>query len=113
VAEDIEWHLKTNVELWRKWLEKGITPGMSFVVDFHFYVPKEETANALVTSLEDAGFTVKKNAVRTFVFWRGWDIEASVKHEWTLEYLNDRTREFCRSADECGFSFEGFGALMP
>lgn len=86
---------------------------MSFVVDFHFYVPRKDTATALEKTLEAAGFRVTTNAKRTLLFWKGWEITASAKHEWTLEYLNDRTREFCQQADSCGFSFEGLGALMP
>ncbi len=113
MAEDVEWHLRTNKELWRKWLANGITPGKSFVVDFHFYAPKKHIADGLVASLEGAGFAVKPTITRTLIFWRGWEIEASAEHEWTLEYLNERTYEFFRNADECGFSFEGFGAEMP
>jgi hypothetical protein len=113
VAEDVELQLKTNEELWRTWLARGITPGMAFVVDFHFYVPKEKVAKAMASSLEEAGFSVKISTTRTLFILRAWEIEASVKHQWTLEYLNERTKEFCRSADECGFSFEGIGAEMP
>ena len=113
MAEDVELQLEMNEELWRTWLASGIEPGMSFVVDFHFYFPEERVAKTMASSLEEAGFSVKLSATRTLFILRGWEIEASAKHQWTLEYLNERTKEFCRSADECGFSFEGIGAEMP
>jgi hypothetical protein len=113
MTEDLEGHLRRNALLWENWLSHGITEGMTFVVDFHFYATKEQIAQNLVTSLEAAGFIVEQTMTRTLIFLRGWEIEASEKSEWTLEYLNERTREFCRLADSSGFSFEGLGAEMP
>jgi hypothetical protein len=113
MAEDLQWHLETNAALWRRWEKHGIKPGQEFAVDFNFYCPRRDIADAFVRSLEDAGFAVKKETKRTLLFWRGWEIEATATFAWTPDYLNERTKEFCKTANECGFSFEGIGALMP
>ena len=112
MAEDLQWHLETNAALWRRGEKHGIKPGQEFAVDFNFYCSRRDIADAFVRSLEDAGFAVKKETRRTLLFWRGWEIEATATFAWTPDYLNERTKEFCKTANECGFSFEGIGALM-
>jgi hypothetical protein len=112
MANDLSWQLKTNETLWHRWLDFGITQGAEFEVEFHFYTVKETSADALIAGLEKAGFTAKKSVRRTLLILKDWYITVPISQAWTLEALNDRTRQFCRLADMLNLTFEGCGAYM-
>ncbi len=113
MANDLSWQLKTNETLWQRWMDFGITPGSEFEVEFHFYTAKEASADALISGLEKAGFTAKKSVRRTLLILKDWYITVPISQAWTLEALNDQTRQFCRLADMLRLSFDGCGAHMP
>ena len=113
MANDIAWQLKTNEALWQRWLDFGITPDAEFEVEFHFYTAKEGSANSLITGLEKAGFSAKKSVRRTLFVLKDWYITVTISQPWTLEALNDQTRQFCRLADMLRLTFDGCGAYMP
>jgi len=113
MANDLSWQLKTNETLWQRWLDFGITPGTEFEIEFHFYTSKENSADKLITGLEKAGFAAKKSVRRTLLILKDWYITVIISQSWTLEALNDRTRQFCRLADMLRLTFEGCGAYMP
>jgi hypothetical protein len=113
MANDLAWQLKTNEALWQRWLDFGITPGSEFEIEFHFYTSKENSADALLTGLEKAGLSAKKEVSRTLFIIKGWLITVPITQPWTLEALNDQTRRFCRLADMLHLTFDGCGAYMP
>jgi len=113
MANDLSYQLKTNEVLWQRWLDFGITPGAEFEIEFHFYTSKEDSAAALINGLQKAGFTAKKSVRRTLLILKDWYITVPISQSWTLEALNDRTRQFCRLADMLRLTFDGCGAYMP
>jgi hypothetical protein len=113
MANDLAWQLKTNETLWQRWLDFGITPGIEFEVEFHFFSTKESSVDALIAGLEKAGFTAKKSVRRTLLILKDWYITVPISQSWTLETLNNQTRQFCRLADMLHLGFEGCGAYMP
>jgi hypothetical protein len=113
MSNDLAWQLKTNEALWQRWLDFGITPGTDFEVEFHFYTSKESSADGLITGLEKAGFAASKSVRRTLLILKDWYITVPISQPWTLETLNDQTRQFCRLADMLHLMYEGCGAYMP
>jgi hypothetical protein len=113
MANDLSWQLKTNEVLWQRWMDFGITPGDEFEIEFHFYTSKEKEADALITGLEKAGLSAKKEVNRTLFILKGWSITVPISQPWSLEALNDQTRRFCKLADMLHLAFEGCGAYMP
>jgi hypothetical protein len=113
MTNDLAWQLKTNETLWHRWLDFGINPGDEFEVEFHFYTRKEDKADAFISGLEKAGFTTKKSVRRTLLILKDWYITVPISQPWTLEALNDQTRQFCRLADMLRLAYEGCGAYMP
>jgi hypothetical protein len=113
MANDLSYQLKTNEVLWQRWLDFGITPGAEFEIEFHFYTSKEDSAAALINGLQKAGFAAKKSVRRTLFILKDWYITVPISQSWTLEALNDRTRQFCRLADILRLTFDGCGAYMP
>jgi len=113
MANDLSYPLKTNEVLWQRWLDFGITPGAEFKIEFHFYTSKEDSAAALINGLQKAGFAAKKSVRRTLFILKDWYITVTISQSWTLEALNDRTRQFCRLADMLRLTFDGGGAYMP
>lgn len=113
MANDLSWHLKTNDALWQRWKDFGIASGTEFEIEFHFYSSKENSADALITGLERAGLSARKKVSRTLFIIKGWSVTVPISQSWTLEALNDQTRQFCRLADMLRLGFEGCGAYMP
>ena len=113
MANDLSYQLKTNEVLWQRWLDFGITPGAEFEIEFHFYTSKEDSAAALINGLQKTGFAAKKSVRRTLFILKDWYITVPISQSWTLEALNDRTRQFCRLADMLRLTFDGCGAYMP
>lgn len=113
MANDLSYQLKTNETLWQRWLDFGITPGTEFEVEFHFFTAKGSSADALIAGLEKSGLTAKKSTRRTLLVLKDWYITVPISQAWTLEALNDQTRQFCRLADMLRLGFEGCGAYMP
>jgi hypothetical protein len=113
MANDLAWQLKTNEALWQRWLEFGISSVDEFEIEFHFYTSKESSADALITGLEKAGFKARKGVRRTLFILKGWYVTVPISQPWTLEALNDQTRQFCRLADLLRLDFDGCGAYMP
>jgi hypothetical protein len=113
MSNDLSWQLKTNETLWQRWLDFGIRPGAEFEVEFHFFTVKESSADALISGLEKAGFAAKKSLRRTLLILKDWYITVPISQEWTLETLNNQTRQFCRLADMLRLNFDGCGAYMP
>src|SRR5687768_4670527 len=113
MANDLSYQLKTNEVLWQRWLDFGITPGAEFEIEFHFYTSKEDSAAALINGLQKVGFAAKKSVRRTLFILKDWYITVPISQSWTLEALNDRTRQFCRLADILRLTFDGCGAYMP
>ena len=113
MANDLRHNLKLNEALWQRWLDFGITPGAEFEIEFHFYAAKENSANALIAGLEKTGLSAKKKVRRTLFVIKGWAITVPMSRPWTLELLNDQTRQFCRLADMLRLDFDGCGAYMP
>lgn len=113
MANDISAQLKTNEVLWKRWLDFGITPNTEFEIEFHFYTSKENSADAFIAGLEKAGLSAKKEVSRTLLIIKGWLITVPISQQWTLDSLNDQTRQFCKLADMLHLVFEGCGAYMP
>jgi Regulator of ribonuclease activity B len=113
MTNDLAWQLKTNEALWQRWLDFGVTHGAEFEVEFHFYTTKEGSADALIRGLAKVGFTAKKSVRRTLFVVKDWYITVTISRPWTLEALNDQTRQFCRLADMLRLTFDGCGAYMP
>ena len=113
MVNDLAWHLKTNEALWNRWLEFGVAPGDEFEVELHFYTSKESLADRLIAGFEKIGFTARKEVSRTLLVLKGWHITVPISQAWTLEALNERSRQFCRLGDMTQVTFEGFGAYMP
>ena len=112
MANDLAWQLKANESLWHRWLEFGLAPGDEFEFEFHFYTSKESLADKLVSGFEKTGFTARKEVNRTLLILKGWYITVPILRSWTLDVLNDQTRQFCRLADMTHVVFEGCGAYM-
>jgi hypothetical protein len=113
MTNDLSYQLITNKALWQRWTEFGITSGLEFKIDFEFYTDREDSANALIAGLEKAGYTTRKVASRKLLIFKDWHITGSISQPWTLEALNDRTRQLCRLADMLRLVFDGCGAYMP
>jgi hypothetical protein len=113
MTNDLSWQLKTNEALWQRWLEFGITPGTEFEVEFQFYAAKEDSADTLISGLEKSSYVARKEVKRTLFVIKGWYVTVLISQPWTLEALNDRTRQFCRLADMLRLVFDGCGAYMP
>ena len=113
MANDLSWQLKTNEALWQRWMDFGITPGREFEIEFHFYATNENSADALITGLEKFGLSANKKVKRTLFIIKGWFITVPISQPWTLEALNNQTRQFCRLADMLRLTFDGCGSYMP
>ena len=113
MTSDLAGQLKMNEALWKRWLEFGIAPGDEFEVEFHFYTSKERSADRLIAGFEKTGFTARKEVSRTLLILKGWYITVPISQAWTLDALNERSRQFCRLADMTQVAFEGCGAYMP
>lgn len=113
MVNDLSWQLRTNGILWQRWLDFGIIPGATFEVEFHFFTKKEKSADALIAGLEKAGFTAKNRVRRTLLILKDWHITVPISKSWTLETLNEQTRQFCKLADMLRLGYEGCGAYMP
>ena len=94
-------------------MDFGIIPGTEFEVEFHFHTAKENIADALIAGLEKTGLSAQKKARRTLFIINGWSITVPISQSWTLDILNDQTRQFCRLADMFRLDFDGCGAYMP
>jgi regulator of ribonuclease activity B len=112
MPNDLSYNLKLNEVLWKRWLDFGITPGTEFEIEFHFSAGKENDANALISGLEKTGLSAQKKARRTLFIINGWSITVPISQSWTLDILNDQTRQFCRLADMLRLDFDGCGAYM-
>jgi len=112
MANDLAWQLKTNEALWQRWLEFGLASGDEFEVEFHFYTSKESVADRLIEGFAKTGITARKEVSRTLFILKGWRITVPISQSWTLDVLNDRTRQFCRLADMTQVTFEGCGTYM-
>lgn len=113
MANDLSFQLRANEILWQRWLEFGITPGDKFEIEFHFSTVREDAANALITGLEKTGVVARKEARRTLFVLKDWFITVPISQSWTLESLNNQTRQFCKLADILHLIFDGCGAYMP
>jgi len=113
LATDLSYQLKADKALWQRWMDFGITSGTEFEIEFHFYTPKEASADSLISGLEKAGFTAKKSVRRTLLILKDWYITVPIFQTWTLDALNDQTRRFCKLADMLHVVFDGCGAYMP
>jgi hypothetical protein len=113
MANDLAKQLKTNEALWKRWMEFGIAPGDKFEIEFHFYTSKEKEADSLISGLEKAGLSARKEMSRTLFVLKGWSITVPISQAWTLDILNDQARRFCKLADMLHLVFDGCGAYMP
>jgi len=113
MMNDLAWHLKTNEVIWQRWLEHGVNPGNEFVVEFNFYASTERSADSLISGFEKTGVPARKEAKRKLFIPKEWLVTASISQSWTLDALNDRTRQYCRLADMTRVIFDGCGAHMP
>ena len=113
MTNDLAWQLKTNEALWQRWLEFGLAPGDEFEVEFHFYTAKESVADRLIEGFAKTGLTARKEVSRTLFILKGWHVTVPISQSWTLDVLNDQTRQFCRLAAMTQVAFEGCGAYMP
>jgi Regulator of ribonuclease activity B len=105
--------LETNCELWNIWSTHGIGDGSTFAIDFHFYAARSANGERVATILREAGFSVKTQTTRTLLIFKGLDIEATEHASWTLERLQERTRELVALAARVDVLFDGLGAEMP
>jgi len=113
MSNDLPYQLKINEALWKRWLEFGISSGAEFEIEFHFFAAKEDTADKLIDGFEKSGFAAEKKGRRSLLFFKDWHVKVLISQRWTLEALNDRTRQFCRLADMLHVVFDGCGAYMP
>ena len=113
MPNDLSSQLRMNEVLWKRWLDFGIKPGTDFEIEFHFYTAQETSADALIRGLEKVRLTARKELSRTLLIIKGWHVTVPISRSWTLEALNDQTRQFCRLADMLRLTFDGCGAYMP
>jgi hypothetical protein len=110
---DLKAHFTRNVALWAEWLRNGVSSDTSFQVDFHFNAAHEHNATALKVALIEQGFNVTVQERRTVIFLKRWAIEGCKVERWTLDHLQDMTRQMHVVARQTETTLEGIGASMP
>lgn len=106
-------HLERNESMWQVWKENGIDSETELTVNFHFYSTRKENTERLCKTLSDYNIPYSIEKTRTLIFLKGWNIETDIKKKWTLEELQEKTKNMFIIAEKTGVSLEGCGAFMP
>lgn len=88
-----EQHGRQSAEIWRRWKEHGVSETTDLAVEFHFYSAHKPNADHPAKALESAGYSVHQRSRRTFLVFKGYEVTAISREQWTLGKLNDRARE--------------------
>ena len=111
--KELEKHFERNEKMWKIWEQRGVNSETNLRVFFHFYATNKEDLNSLCQELEEYNIVYKKKEVRTFIFFKGWKVDAEITQKWSLPLLQGKMGRFFLMAQQTGVSLEGCGAIMP
>lgn len=111
--KDLQAHFDRNEKMWVLWEQRGVTSETELTVNFHFYATKKNNMLFLCRELEDDEMPFRVKETRTFIFLKGWEIEADIKQKWDLTLLQAKMGRLFLMALQTGTSLEGCGAFMP
>ncbi len=109
---ELESHFKRNAELWERWKHHGITKDKEFTILFHFYAAKKSQMETLCKRLQVENIKFNTEQTRTFVFLKGWKVDAKLTQIWTLTELQDKMGYMFMLSTQTDTSLEGCGAYL-
>lgn len=101
--------LKEMINIWK---ENGVDFNKPFSVLFKFYRANKNPPENLINYLKQEGFNVDGKQVRTMVFFKGYQIDASKEKTWTERELLETTKDLAIMANENETTLEDFLASV-
>lgn len=100
-------------EVWKAWLEHGLSQDADVTADFRAYCTSREQADRVAADLRDAGYDVRVKTTRTLLIFRGWVVKGSRTTTWTLDRLQSELMAFASVCGRHDALLDGYGALLP
>jgi len=105
--------LAQNEVIWDELEKSGLKTGAPFAVEFRLYATKQEAGDQMLPILQTHGMKIDVKQTRVFLLLKSWRITATEEAQWTLETLQQRTKEMFVEAEKIGVELIGLGILLP
>lgn len=112
-SAELNAHFSRNEKMWESFKERGIKEETEFTILFHFYASRKENMLHLCQELTASDISFDKKETRTFIFLKGWKVDAKIKQSWSLPKLQGKTGNMFLLSQQTGVSLEGCGAFLP
>ena len=109
-------NLMRNSQMWETWKEHGVTENTHLNVDFFFIAPNTAAKDNLVQAAQAKGLETHISTNWRWFFKKSFYCKVTFPaQKWTLEKLQEQTKEMWSLAGEAHDSIEldGSGASMP
>lgn len=106
-------HINDASIIWQGLPDAGYSPEKPLAIDFGFYSTNKTKAFELFTFLkETVSSEIKIYSRRTLLIFKGWSIQLTIEHVWTLNELKSVIVYLVNTAAEYHCIMEEFGALI-
>jgi len=99
--------------MWIELEKSGLKASAPFGVEFRLYANKKEAADHVLPILQAHGMQIDVKERRVLFLLKSWTIIATERAHWTLETLQQRTKELFDGAEQIGVQLIGLGILLP
>jgi len=105
--------LAQNEATWDELEKSGLKTGAPFGIEFRLHATKQEAADQILPILQAHGMKIEVKQTRVLMLLKSWSITATEEAQWTLERLQQRTKEIFVEGEKSGAQLNGLGILLP
>lgn len=109
--ENIKELLEDSDIVWNEWKRDGLSEDKKFVVDFNFYSSDKDGVLHFTKILQKNHFEVEVKTKRTLLFFKGYEVKASINDYWNLKKLNEIIELLGLFSRKYNALIEGYGAF--
>lgn len=96
---------------WEKWNPKQEI-NLEISINFDFYTADKDGALKFEKQLKDENYSVLINTKRTLMFFKGYEINASLEKSWSFEEFKQSIWDIGIQARSFNCLLEGYGAFV-